>query len=67
MRRRNFITLLGGAAVELPLTTWARQSGKLPTIGYLSPSVFSQWTNAFADRCCVIPDKPLAIADEVIE
>jgi hypothetical protein len=34
MRRRNFIALLGGAAVGFPPTTWARQRAKYRLSGF---------------------------------
>jgi putative tryptophan/tyrosine transport system substrate-binding protein len=52
MKRREFMSLLGGAALAWPLSARAQQSGKLLTIGFMgaTPSMESQRVAAFVQR-----------------
>src|SRR5215469_8422286 len=53
MRRRDFIRVMVGAPVALPLAARAQQAGRRPTVGVLVPgsiAAYAQWIAAFKQR-----------------
>ena len=58
MRRRDFISLLGGAVVGRPFAAQAQQTGKVSRIGYLGASSASLEQGSWTLRICASSGTP---------